>query len=222
MFGLVSLIPSFFLMAVNTWSNPFIYPHTRFADNLEADYEKVESQVSERVTIGKGYGTGVVDIRNSSEEGLVPFITLAGNEYKLFPETRTSDYCYYASVSLLDLDSDGKNEILVHDGDGFCLYIYGVEGGKPVLLGEMSCNSGIILTEDGLLVTRIGSQGLAEFAFLKDGELKILKEFSIDLGEEAKQPGKNQRSVPLVYHEGNTAMFGFSFDEEYIWDYFNR
>ena len=155
--------------------NPFIYPHSALIDGIEAASDSIYSSISKVVPLGGGLGNGTITIENVDSLGLVCSMSIKGTEYVLYP-----DGALFASISLLDIDHDGLNEILVHDGDMFSLIVYGLAGGKPKRLGVMGCNFGFMLTDDGILVARIGSQGSANMAHLKNGKLTISEDEIID------------------------------------------
>ena len=158
--------------------NPFVFPQP---DGLEADFDSLASFVSRTVDLGGSLGKARIAIENADSLGLRPILMLRGREYDLFPHNSTA--CYYLSISLLDLDGDGLMELLVQDGELFSLTVYGLTNlpkGEPKVLGVMVCNNGFWLTDDGVLVARLGTQGIASSACLINGRLRIQEEDYID------------------------------------------
>lgn len=155
---------------------PFEDPSINFAnvffivdtlDLVERSMEETGSLPTQReVNMGGNLGTATIAISDD-----IKMVFRQGDQtYELNPGPEELSS---ASIKALDLDGDGLKELLVHTGDLFDLYVYGLESGRPELKGSMTTNSGFFVTDDRTIVARIGSQGLCSLAYYDHGTLTV-------------------------------------------------
>lgn len=143
-------------------------------DLVERSLDETGSLPTQReVNLGGTLGTATIAI---TEEMKLIFHQ-GGQTYELNPDQEAE--LSSASIKALDLDGDGLKEILVHTGDLFDLYVYGLESGSPELKGSMTMNNGFFITDDRTIVARLGTQGLCTLAHYDHGTLTVSEEESI-------------------------------------------
>ena len=161
-------------------SNPFFTPYPVPEGMIEANSAFMPNRMTSTVSLGEGMGD-VTLVLEKTDNGIIPWVAYLGKEYKLLDSG--DEPCIMASLAVLDLDGDGRKEVLFHDGDLFNLHIFALTGGSlnPFrLLGRLSCNYGFFITRDHRIVSRVGSQGGAVFARIEAGELVVSDECDID------------------------------------------
>lgn len=157
-------------------SNPFFPSWSGIRDLVEACDDSLRTFVSKRVNLDGQYESAVLSIRNDNERGLTGYVSIGEKSYLLYPISDTDAAACFLTVCAYDLDGDGTKELLAHDGDLFSTRIFRLHSSEPVYVGSLSSNSGFFVTDDGIIVSLIGSQGNATMAKYSRGKIKILDE----------------------------------------------
>lgn len=156
--------------------NPFFCPDLEDCDLIEAAEENLQKSVSMEVDLGNGSGKATVLIQKDRAGGMKAILKSGRKTHVLYPLSKTDGEAYLLSVCAYDLDGDGVKELMTHNGDLFSLRIFQTDHAAPKLAGSLSCNFGFFVTDDGLIVSRLGSQGLATIARYSKGNLEIIDE----------------------------------------------
>lgn len=121
-----------------------------------------------QVDMGGKIGTATLRIT----EDLMPQFCCKGQIFDLIHSGAGEKFCQM-SIKAVDLDRDGLKELLVHDGDRFNIYVYGIESGTPELKGTLGENFGFYITDDLTIIALVGSQGLGSIAHYNNGKLIV-------------------------------------------------
>ena len=159
-----------------TGHNPMLYCPTPIPDLIEYNSDSCNvSIIRKPVNFGKGLGDGELII-NFEHDG--PHFIVKLNGRKVLDEPRGNAE---STLAAYDFDGDGRKEVFYQNGDLFSLAVYGFKGRKLEELGFVTCNNGLIITDDGLCASRYGSQGLCDMFRIKDGKMEISEGEAIDL-----------------------------------------
>lgn len=158
-----------------TGHNSMFYCPTPIPDLIEYNSDSCNvSIIRKPVNFGKGLGDGELII-NFEHDG--PHFIVKLNGRKVLDEPRGNAE---STLAAYDFDGDGRKEVFYQNGDLFSLAVYGFKGRKLEELGFVTCNNGLIITDDGLCASRYGSQGLCDMFRIKDGKMEISKDEDID------------------------------------------
>jgi len=158
-----------------TGHNSMFYCHTPIPDLIEYNYDSCNvSIIRKPVDFGKGLGDGELII-NFEDDGPHFIVKLKGREVLNEPRGNAE-----STLAAYDFDGDGRKEVFYQNGDEFSLTVFGFKGRELEELGYVTCNSGIIITDDGLCASRYGSQGLCDMFRIRDGKMEISQDEDID------------------------------------------
>lgn len=140
--------------------------------NLDSCYV---STIRKPVNFGEGLGNGelIINFENVSQPHFI--VKLNGREVLNEPRGNAE-----SSLAAYDFDGDGRKEVFYQNVDEFSLTVYGFKGRKLEELGSVTCNNGLIITDDGLCASRYGSQGLCDMFRIENGKMEISEDEDID------------------------------------------
>lgn len=159
-----------------TGHNSMFHYQTPIPDLIEYDFDSCNvSTIRKAVDFGKGLGDGELII-SFEDDGPHFIVKLRGREILNEPRGNAE-----STLAAYDFDGDGRKEVFYQDGDLFNLTVFGFKGRRLEKLGSVTCNNGLIITDDGLCASRYGSQGLCDKFWIKDGKMEISEGECIDL-----------------------------------------
>lgn len=159
-----------------TGHNSMFHYQTPIPDLIEYDFDSCNvSTIRKAVDFGKGLGDGELII-SFEDDGPHFIVKLRGREILNEPRGNME-----STLAAYDFDGDGRKEVFYQDGDLFNLTVFGFKGRRLEKLGSVTCNNGLIITDDGLCASRYGSQGLCDKFWIKDGKMEISEGECIDL-----------------------------------------
>lgn len=159
-----------------TGHNSIFYCPTPIPDLIEYNLDSCYvSTIRKPVNFGKGLGKGelIINFENVRQPHFI--VKLNGREVLNEPRGNAE-----STLAAYDFDGNGRKEVFYQDGDLFNLTVFGFNGRKLEELGSVTCNNGLIITDDGLCASRYGSQGLCDMFRIKDGKMEISEGECID------------------------------------------
>lgn len=159
-----------------TGHNSMFHYQTPIPDLIEYDFDSCNvSTIRKAVDFGKGLGDGelIINFENVSQPHFI--VKLNGREVLNEPRGNAE-----SPLAAYDFDGDGRKEVFYQNGDELSLVVYGFKGRKLEELGSVTCNNGLIITDDGLCASRYGSQGLCDMFWIKDGKMEFSEGECID------------------------------------------
>lgn len=158
-----------------TGHNSMFHYQTPIPDLIEYDFDSCNvSTIRKAVDFGKGLGDGELII-SFEDDGPHFIVKLRGREILNEPRGNME-----STLAAYDFDGDGRKEVFYQNGDEFSLVVYGFKGRKLEKLGSVTCNNGLIITDDGLCASRYGSQGLCDMFRIENGKMEISEDEDID------------------------------------------
>ena len=158
-----------------TGHNPMLYCPTPIPDLIEYNLDSCNvSIIRKPVDFGKELGDGELII-SFEHDGPHFIVKLNGRKVLDGPRGNAE-----STLAAYDFDGDGRKEVFYQNGDEFNLVVYGFKGQRLEKLGAVTCNNGLVITDDGLCASRYGSQGLCDMFRIKDGKMEISKDEDID------------------------------------------
>lgn len=144
-------------------------------DRIDAHADSLQGSISLPVTIAKG------------REAV---LTLTGDDGRVYPSMKigTLTHDFYevyegkgfaeGSILAMDLNHDGRKEILVYSGEHFVLFIYVVNADSTLSYAGMAwTNNGFYVTSEGMMVCLLGGlggRGGSALYKLEGGELECV------------------------------------------------
>lgn len=176
-----------------TGHNSMFHYQTPIPDLIEYDFDSCNvSTIWKAVDFGKGLGDGELII-SFEDDGPHFIVKLRGREILNEPRGNME-----STLAAYDFDGDGRKEVFYQTGDEFSLVVYGFKGRKLEKLGSVTCNNGLIITDDGLCASRYGSQGLCDMFRIENGKMEISEDEDID---------------PLLFSSRDFKNLRYSFDD---------
>lgn len=158
-----------------TGHNSLLYCPTPISDLIEYNLDNCYvSTIRKAVDFGKGLGDGELII-SFEDDGPHFIVKLRGREILNEPRGNME-----STLAAYDFDGDGRKEVFYQNGDEFSLTVYGFKGRKLEKLGSVTCNNGLIITDDGPYASTYGSQGLCDMFWIKDGKIEFSEGECID------------------------------------------
>ena len=128
-----------------TGHNSIFYCPTPIPDLIEYNLDSCYvSTIRKPVNFGKGLGNGelIINFENVRRPHFI--VKLNGSEVLNEPRGNAE-----SSLAAYDFDGDGRKEVFYQDGDLFNLTVFGFKGRRLEELGSVTCNNGLIITDDG-------------------------------------------------------------------------
>ena len=144
---------------------------------IKRDFDK--DGIVEKVIIGRLYPNGfrIEGIQNQNGYELAIELSDCIDEFGDLLE------CFYVQISYVDLDNDGKEELIVSVGDMLVVSqtaIYKIRKSDTlpfIKVGQIEGQGHIYLTSENEIIAPIGSLGLYKGYTMQDGRLKITNGF---------------------------------------------
>lgn len=177
-----------------TGHNSIFYCPTPIPDLIEYNLDSCYvSTIRKPVNFGKGLGKGelIINFENVRQPHFI--VKLNGREVLNEPRGNAE-----STLAAYDFDGDGRKEVFYQDGDLFNLTVFGFKGRRLEELGSVTCNNGLIITDDGLCASRYGSQGLCDMFRIENGKMEISEDEDID---------------PLLFSSRDFKNLRYSFDD---------